>query len=66
MTDRKTRARRLEAAGYVYVSGWLPAKVAADVILDCALYAAEAERIASEPMERGRPSNVVKIRKVKE
>ena len=55
MTDRKTKARRLEAAGYVALSGWVPAAYAAKVMQQVEMHREDVERIAEEERPRGRP-----------
>jgi hypothetical protein len=58
MTDRKAQKRRLERAGYVHLSGWVPvenlATKRAQQHLDS--YRPDADAIANEPPKpRGRP-----------
>lgn len=56
MTDRKSNKRRLERAGFVAVSGWVPAAYAAEVARVAEQHRAEVERIIAEPPKpRGRP-----------
>jgi hypothetical protein len=55
-TERKTKKRRLEGAGYVHVSGWLRAgQFAARVEQQIAMHREDVERIGDEPKPRGRP-----------
>lgn len=55
MIARTTRARRLEAAGYAYVQGWVPVEYAADVMEVVDHYTKNVEDIATTLGKRGRP-----------
>ncbi len=60
MTDRTTRARRLEAAGYAAVvvsgkPGWVPKAYAGQVAQQVAMHAEDVAKAAAEPMRQGRP-----------
>jgi hypothetical protein len=56
MTDRKAQKRRLERAGYVHLSGWVPAAYAARVLAQVELHADDVAKIVAEPaLPRGRP-----------
>jgi hypothetical protein len=51
-----TKRSRLQAAGWVYVEGWIPPHPNnLSLIGWIAHHRAEAERIANTPQERGRP-----------
>lgn len=61
MTDRKTRARRLEATGYTFVSGWLPEQYGQNLYVSdlqnvIRFYEPSVEQAASTPMTQGRPA----------
>lgn len=58
MTDRKTHKRRLEAAGYTFVSGWLPATVAVMVDAMIKQHLKDVARISSKSLPRGRSKKV--------
>ena len=68
MTDpASTRITRLKAAGWVHVSGWLPAgRVAYDIAERIDGWRDEAERIASTPAKRGRPPRAARKAALKE
>jgi hypothetical protein len=55
--SKSTKRSRLQAAGWVYVEGWLPMRNGQwlDVWADIAQFAEEAERIANTPQPMGRP-----------
>ena len=54
--NRQTQKRRLERAGFVHVSGWVPATYAAKVQYQVEAYAEEVQKLASRPAQpRGRP-----------
>lgn len=56
MTDRKANKRRLERAGYIALSGWVPAAYAAKVLQQVEFHRADVEAIIAEPPKpRGRP-----------
>jgi hypothetical protein len=56
MSDRKAQKRRLERAGYVHLSGWVPAAYAAKVMQQVEMHRDDVERVVAEPaMPRGRP-----------
>jgi hypothetical protein len=56
MTDRKAQKRRLERAGFVHVSGWVPVAYAAKVAYQIAAYSDDVEAVMNEPPKpRGRP-----------
>jgi hypothetical protein len=56
MTDRKTQQRRLEGAGFVHVSAWVPAAYAQRVMVQAETYRAEVDALKAEaPKPRGRP-----------
>jgi hypothetical protein len=51
-----TQKRRLERAGFVHVSAWLPAAYAAKVEQQAAFYADDIAKLQDEPpMAPGRP-----------
>jgi hypothetical protein len=54
-TAKSTRRDRLEAAGFRFVSGWLPADRAEAIGREIERQAADAERIAEAPKPQGRP-----------
>lgn len=56
MTDRNTRARRLEAAGYVALKGWVPRAYGERVMQEVDRHAEDVARVADEPMPAGRPA----------
>jgi hypothetical protein len=58
MTDRKTKARRLERAGFVALSGWVPAAYALKVEAQVEMYREDVERAARAEGQRGRPKKV--------
>ena len=61
--DRKTRAARLAASGYVALAGWVPAAYAARVLAQVELHREDVERIAgAPPRPRGRPRKEARIR----
>jgi hypothetical protein len=63
VTDRKTQQRRLERAGFVHVSAWVPAAYAQRVMAQAETYRAEVEALkAEESRPRGWPKG--KPRKV--
>jgi hypothetical protein len=56
VTDRKTQKRRLERAGFIHVSGWVPAAYAAKVAFQVEAYAEDVAKVLAEPAKpRGRP-----------
>lgn len=56
MTPRNTKRQRLERAGWLHVSGWLPRAEAEPVAERIDAHASEAERIGESGQERrGRP-----------
>jgi hypothetical protein len=56
VTDRKAQKRRLERAGYVHLSGWVPAAYAAKVAQQVGMHAEDVARVLAEPAKpRGRP-----------
>lgn len=59
MTARITKARRLDAAGFAAVQGWLPKGRAEAIMREVERHREEVERIAAEaPRPRGRPKKV--------
>jgi hypothetical protein len=53
---RDTKRRRLERAGYVHLSGWVPAAYAAKVTQQVGMHAEDVARVLAEPAKpRGRP-----------
>lgn len=52
---RQSRKRRLERAGYVALTGWVPAAYAATVMAQVEMHREDVERVADEPVPRGRP-----------
>ena len=50
-----TIKRRLEAAGYVHVSGWVPAAYAAKVAQQIEMHREDVEKAAEVVKPRGRP-----------
>ena len=53
---RDTKRRRLERAGYVHVSGWVPAAYAARVAQQVEMHREDVARLLAEPAKpRGRP-----------
>jgi hypothetical protein len=65
MTDRKTAKRRLERAGFVHISGWVPAAYGARVAVQVDAHKPDvAVILAEEPKPRGWPKG--KPRKVLE
>jgi hypothetical protein len=56
VTDRKAQKRRLERAGFVHVSAWVPAAYAARVQQQADFYRDDVARVLAEPAKpRGRP-----------
>jgi hypothetical protein len=56
MTDRKAQKRRLERAGFVHVSAWLPTGFAARVMQQAEFHSDDVARVLAEPPRpRGRP-----------
>ncbi len=56
MTDRMAKKRRLERAGFVALSGWVPAAYAARVLAQVETYREDVGRVLAEPPKpRGRP-----------
>jgi hypothetical protein len=56
MTNRQSQKRRLEGAGFVHVSAWLPAAYAAKVAQQAEFYSEDVQRVLDEPPKpRGRP-----------
>jgi hypothetical protein len=56
MTDRMSQKRRLERAGFIHVSGWVPAAYAAKVAFQVEAYAEDVAKVLAEPAKpRGRP-----------
>lgn len=53
--DRATQARRLRAAGYAHVAGWVPLEYAAQVEATAAQHRAAVEKLAASARPRGRP-----------
>lgn len=52
----QTLRRRLERAGFVHVSAWLPTAYAAKVIQQAEFYSEDVQRVLDEPPKpRGRP-----------
>lgn len=52
----KTQQRRLERAGFRYVTGWIPASDAERIESEIAQHEPARERILAEPaLPRGRP-----------
>ena len=57
--NRQTQKRRLERAGFVHVSGWVPAAYAAKVAYQIATYSDDVEKVLNEPAKpRGRPKAI--------
>lgn len=52
---RRTRADRLERAGYLHVEGWLPAPYAAKVRQQIEFHREDVAATAETPPPRGRP-----------
>lgn len=66
MTDRKANKRRLERAGFVALSGWVPAAYAAKVQQQVEFYRADVDAILAEPPKpRGRPKQPAKVTEAK-
>jgi hypothetical protein len=59
---KSTKPSRLEAAGWVYVAGWLPGGSADATIIEQTIkhYAPQAKRIAAESRPMGRPKKCPK------
>jgi hypothetical protein len=56
MTDRKAQKRRLERAGFVHLSGWVPAAFAAKAAQQVEFYREDVAKVVAEPAKpRGRP-----------
>jgi hypothetical protein len=56
MTDRKAQKRRLERAGFIHVSGWVPENMARNMLVDIEMSRLEVEKVMAEPAKpRGRP-----------
>ena len=56
MTDRKAQKRRLERAGYVHLSGWVPAAYAKRVLEQVEMHRDDVAKVLAEPARpRGRP-----------
>jgi hypothetical protein len=56
VTDRKAQKRRLERAGFIHVSGWVPQAYADKVEQQVAFYRDDVAKVlAEEPKPRGRP-----------
>lgn len=56
MTARITKARRLDAAGYASVQGWLPKARAEKIMREIERHREKVERVAGEAVRaRGRP-----------
>jgi hypothetical protein len=56
MTDRKAHKRRLERAGYVHLSGWVPTAYALRVAQQVDMHREDVAKVlALPPKPRGRP-----------
>lgn len=56
MADRQTRRRRLEAAGYASLSGWIPKAEAGRVMQQVEKHREDVDAIMkAPPRPRGRP-----------
>ncbi len=56
MTDRITKKRRLERAGYVALSGWVPKAYADRVLAQVEMHRDDIAKITGAPAKpRGRP-----------
>lgn len=59
MTARITKTRRLDAAGFAAVQGWLPKARAEAIMREVERHREDVERIAAEaPKPRGRPRKI--------
>jgi hypothetical protein len=62
VSDRKAQKRRLERAGFVHLSGWVPAAFAAKVAQQVEFYRDDVAKVVAEPAKaRGRPAKALAI-----